>query len=83
MDGSIGFSTTQIARNYLDSSFTFQNIFFFLEHRILLFEKNGTLGIIKKEVKCIDYLVIILDTHFIPLKNEPSSVLVDTKLGEP
>ena len=37
----------------------------------------------KENPKWIDYLGIILDTHFIPLQNETSSSLVGPKLGEP
>ena len=36
----------------------------------------------KKITKRIGYLGIIFDTHFIPLQNESSPVLVGPKLGE-
>ena len=35
----------------------------------------------KKLTKWIGYLFIIFDTHFIPLQNEPSPILVGPKLG--
>ena len=37
----------------------------------------------KKLCKLIGYLEIILDTHFIPIQNECSPILVGQKLGEP
>ena len=37
----------------------------------------------KKLTKWIGYLGIIFDTHFIPLQNEPSPIIVGPKFGEP
>ena len=36
-----------------------------------------------KKIKLIGYLAIILDTNFIPLRNEPSPIFVGPKHGEP
>ena len=82
MDSSIGFSTNQSVGNYPETSFTFQNkqkkIFGTSQKK-----KNELHQLKKKEAKCIGYLGIIHDTHFIPLQNEPSPILVGPKLGEP
>ena len=34
-------------------------------------------------LRIIGYLGIIFDTHFIPLQNEPSPIIVGQKLGKP
>ena len=37
----------------------------------------------KKNLKWIGYLGMIPNTHFIPLQNEPSPIIVGPKLDEP
>ena len=83
MNGSIGFSTTQSVGNYPESSFTFQNKFYTIFWTSLnFFRKNLNFMNLKKKL-WIGYLGTILDTHFIPLQNEPSPILVGRKLREP
>ena len=80
MDCSIGFTLTQSVGNYSESSFTFQNKFSIVTWTL---HKKKEVYALKKKVKWIGYLGIILDTHFIPLQNEPSPILVGPKLVEP
>ena len=85
MDGSIGFSTTQSIGKSPCGSFTFQNKIYknFGTLHNFFFEKNELQELIKKNLieyrSCMGFLY----THFIPLQNEPSPILVGPKLGEP
>ena len=84
MDGSIGFHMTKSVGNYRETSFTFQNKFvknFVTLHKFFL--KKMELHELKKKAKWIGYFLIILDTRFISLQNEPSPILVGPKLDEP
>ena len=85
MDDSIGFITKQSVGNYPESSFTAQNKcqFFWGTSRKLFLKKMKLYELKKNKTKLISYLWIILDTHFIPLQNQPSPILVGPKLWEP
>ena len=52
-----------------------------MEHRVNFFFKKIELYVLKKNY--INGLILILDTHLIPLQNEPSPILVGPKLGGP
>ena len=73
---------TQSVENYQETSFTFQNKFQFFFGTLRNLKKKK-LSELKEKVKQIGYFPIILDTHFIPLQNEPSPILVGPKLREP
>ena len=77
-------NTTQCVQNYPVCSFIFENklyIIFWPLHKFYL-KKRNFMNLFKKSYHWIRYLRIFCDTHFIPLQNEPSPILVGPKLGE-
>ena len=44
-------------------------------------KKCNFIHFFKKHTKLLGYLGIVFDTHFIPLQNEPSPILVGPKPG--
>ena len=80
---SIGFSTPQSIQKYPVCSFIFENKFymiFWISHRFLTKQKQ-LYEFIKTNYLWIGYLWILFDTHFIPLQNQHSPILVGPKLG--
>ena len=49
---------------------------------IFFTKKKQLYEFIKKKLPLNRYVEIVFDTHFIPLQNEPSPILVGPKLGE-
>ena len=84
IDASIGFSTTQSVQNgRLVHLFLKKKSIEFFEHRIIYFSKKKQLYEFLKKILPLNRSVeTVLDTHFIPLQNEPSPILVSPKLGE-
>ena len=84
MDGSIGFSTSLSVQFYLFVHLSTKiNLIKIFEHRVsFLLKKSKFMNLLQKKLQLNRYIKIEFNTPFNPLQNEPSPILVGTKLGE-